>query len=73
MSQMKFKHLALEGDVSLQALSLLIIVPVCGTIVNVIIESGSEDHLAIVVVHTVWHMLLPIVIVTTMFLPKVSN
>jgi len=70
---MKFKNLALEGDVSLQALPLLIIISVCGVVVSTIFELGSKDYLTAFIVQIVWHMLFPVVIITTIFIPKVSN
>ena len=73
VSQMKFTNLALEGDVSLQALPLLVTVSMFGTIVQVVFEYGSEDHLAVVIVQTIWNMLFPTVIIATTFLPKVSS
>ena len=70
---MKFKHLALEGDVSLQALPLVIIVSLFGFVVQVIFEQGSKDYLTSFIVQTIWYMLFAIAIIATTFLPKVSN
>jgi len=73
VAQMKFRNLALEGDASLQAIPLLIIVSVCGAVLQVIFEHVSKDYLTAVIVQTVWYMLFPIVLITTTFVPKVSN
>ncbi|XP_065917371.1 gamma-aminobutyric acid type B receptor subunit 2-like [Dysidea avara] len=70
VSQMKFKHLALEGDVSLQALPLVIIVSLFGFVVQVIFEQGSKDYLTSFIVQTIWYMLFAIAIIATTFLPK---
>ena len=70
---MKFKHLALEGDVSLQVLPLVIIVSLFGFVVQVIFEQGSKDYLTSFIVQTIWYMLFAIAIIATTFLPKVSN
>ena len=73
VSQMKFKNLALEGDVSLQVLLLFIFVSVCGAVVQVIFEQGNNDYLAVVIVKTIWFMLLGVIVIATTFLPKVSS
>ena len=72
VSQMKFKHLALEGDVSLQAVLLVIIVSFFGAMVEQIFERGSDDYLTSFIIETIWYMLFAITIIATTFLPKVS-
>ena len=72
VSQMKYKNLAMEGDVSILALTPIIII-ILSTVVAKHVLEHERNFAGVFVVGMLHSMLIPTIIIIFVFLPKVST
>ena len=69
---MKIKKLALEGDISLRLLVILVIVTLCYAIIDTSIQFGDIDEEGIIFL-TLESLSFPVIVLSMLYLPKVTS